>query len=182
MLKGILVVVLVCGLSGCGIMSKNDDYEKYAQALADDSRADADSISAQSKSIYLTYMSAKKGDPLADSLLAVIAMDRIRALQPTPLNIIKPTGGYDVLNRHAGTLISTTVAGVLGYFSYDAIKQLAWGGGGSYNFNNSAPVDISDSMNFIEQHQTYSDGASANISPYVARPEVVTQPAPVIVK
>jgi len=178
-------LILICilasfGLCGCGAINGESDYVPYTEALETHSTSEANRIVNQSQTIMNIISETPTETKTEKVLLAVVGMMSVERLQPTHLNIIKPTTGFDVLNRHLGSIASTALTGVLGYFSYDAIKEMATVGGNTFN----GDVTASGSFNNSEQHITYSDNASATQQPYeVTQPDVtvVDQPEPVIV-
>ena len=166
-MRGFLCVMLMLGiLSGCGLINGESDYVPYTQALQTHSTAESNRIRSQAQAIADSVAFAETKTATEKTLLAVIAMMQIERLQPIPLNITKPTTGYDVLDHNVAPVIGATLTGVLGYFSYDAIKEISRTGGNTF----SGPVTATDSFNATELHQTYSDGASMSLSPKSVKP------------
>ena len=169
---GYIFILIV--LSGCGLVNGQSDYVPYADALREHSASEASRIQSQAQAIADSVAYARTETKTEKTLLAVIAMMQIERLRPVALGIIKPTTGYDVLNKNISTVTFGLLTGALGYFSYDAIKELGRNSGNVFN----GAVNADGSFNNNEFHQTYSSGATGTLGPSSGEPLVVyPQPA-----
>jgi len=174
----LLLMLILVTLTGCGMVNGESDYVPYTEALENHSHSEAIRITNQTNGIITLARNIETKTETEKALVGVLAMISIERLQPTSLNIIKPTTGYDVLNRHLGSIISTGVLGVTSYFAWDTVKDLAAFGGNTFN----GSVNATGAFNNSELHQTYSSGATGTLQPYAVQPAVVTQPAPLVVR
>lgn len=141
---GILIL-----LSGCAGNNFFNDYEKYAKAKSDHSSAEAKRIGDQAKAIVDTAASSKTGNKETDLLLAVLAMIQIERLEYVPLNIERPTTGFDVLKSGVSHIpfMSTTLGMYeLGAAGINAAGNVTFGG----------DANLSNSFNRPEVHTTGS--------------------------
>ncbi len=157
----LMVLVLGMGLSGCAEIMGESDYIPYTEALGTHSTAEGNRISTQSQAIANVMLTAKTDTKTEGALLAVIAMMQIQSLHPVALNIQKPTTGYDVLNRHLGSIISTGVSAATSYFAWDTVSDIVKGSGNVFY----GDVSADGSFNTSEIHSTgseYSDITTAD--------------------
>ena len=180
MLKYLWCLPVLTLLVGCGLINGESDYIPYTEALESHSHAEQIRITNQTQGIVSILSEATStSTPTEKALMGAIAMMSIERLQPKQLNIRKPTTGYDVLDHNVSGVVSSALTGVLGYFSYDAIKDLGRNAG-TTTFNGAVTAD--GSFNTSEFHQTGISGTfTGGLSPYetkyheptIVKPEVV---------
>lgn len=176
---GVLLFVAACLsllliLGGCGMVNGESDYIPYAQALESHSTSEASRIETQSQAITNVLLTAKTQTQTERSLMAVFAMMQIGQLHPVAMNIIKPTTGYDVLQRHVGTGLSILTAGVTDYFAWDAVKEMTRLGGNRFY----GDVNADGSFNALENHITGSDSAALTSTATTEKPVTTYEPSP----
>ncbi len=169
-LAGIAATIL---FSGCGLLNGPSDYINYSTAMSTHSTAESTRIKVQSQAIVTSLLTAKPKTDTERTLLAVIGMMEIRQLKPIPLNIIKPTTGYDVLDHNIAPIFGTVLTGALGYWSYDAIKALGNHPGNIFNMK-KGDLNATGSFNPTAStiHQTYSSGSNINPVPVTKTPVI----------
>jgi hypothetical protein len=172
-LKMALVVSLMIPLSGCSAIFGTGDYGQYSEALQTHSDAESTRIQAQADAIAEASR-VPSSTPTERALLATIAMMQIERLQPIPLGIVKPTTGMDVLGKVVDVVPFVSSTAGLTYLGIRATQAA-----GNVEIGQNATV--SGSLN-RPTATSLGEGTVATVQPYDVRPEVVQQPAPVIVE
>ena len=153
--------------SGCAGLGFND-YEKYAQAMADHSQAEADRISAQADAIWAT-VSSSGGTDTERLLLAVIGTMQIERLQPVPLRLDAPVTGFAVLNNLVDKGPVLAGFGAAGWIATSAFDRI----GGTEISGETITMDRS--FNPVEAHATGTQNAVS--VPYMPVTETITNGA-----
>ncbi len=166
MWKILIVFFLLFVLSGCAGESFFNDYETYTKAHSDHSNAEAQRITSQSNAIRDTIKSAWSTDETRNILLAVIGTMSIERLKHVPLNINKPTTGFDVLNTFTSHI--PFMATTLGMYK---LGEAGIEAAGNVNFQGDAT--LTNSLNRPEVHTT----GSGNTTNYTGTtPQQVVDP------
>ena len=171
MLKYLWCLPVLALLSGCGLVNGESDYVPYTMALENHSHAEQNRITSQTQGIVAILTEATaSATPTEKALMGAIAMMSIERLSPVPLNIRKPTTGYDVLDHHLGGIVSSVMTGALGYFAYDTISDISNNGGNTFNGN----VNADGAFNNSELHMTGTSGTATSslsrMTPIMPRP------------
>lgn len=163
-MRMIIALALLLPLSGCTALFGPGDYQQYSQALQTHSETESARIQAQSGAIASAAI-VPTATPTERALLATIAMMQIERLQPTPLGIVKPTTGMDVLGKTVDTI--PFLAGMGGMYALGREGIRAAG-----NVEIGENANVSGSLN---KPVSTSVGSSntATVQPYEVRPEVV---------
>jgi hypothetical protein len=177
-MAAVLLLLMLAGCAGGEGFFQGGDYAMYVQGHTDHGAAEATRISAQSAAIANAAALAKPATQTESMLLAVIAMQQIERLAPTPLNIAKPTTGYDVLDKLVGHVPMVAAVGgmwQLGKIGIENAGQISIAEGANVTDSiNRTNVSTLGTNNGV----TYTGTAPAQVvEPTIVETEAVTVPA-----